>query len=82
MPLTNEEFARLEAARVNSMHHRVRHDKRVLQLAFERLEEVQVQLEQALNVADYLVKKRQTSLCHRVPAFFSRLKKRAKSLWT
>jgi hypothetical protein len=72
MPLTNEEFARLDAARVNSMHHRQTGDnKRVLQLAFEHIEDMHRHVSKALNTANELVALHRRSLCYRIPAFFA-----------
>ncbi len=80
MPLTNEEFARLDAARVNSMHHRVPKDKRILQLAFEHIEDTHKQLRQAVALAEALHSQRAKSLCWRIPAFFARTWHKVKSV--
>ncbi|MCE5292935.1 MAG: hypothetical protein LLG14_27380 [Nocardiaceae bacterium] len=71
MPLTNEEFARLDAARLNSKHLRVNGSKRILQIAFEHIEDLQGQQKRALSLIDQLVAFRNESLCWRIPAFFA-----------
>lgn len=80
MPLTNSEFARLDAARVNSVHHRQTGDKkRILQLAFEHLEDLQSQQAKALKLIQVLISQRNKSWCFRVPRFFAINWKRMKS---
>lgn len=71
MPLSNDEFARLDAARVNSRHHRQTGDsKRILQLAFEHIEDFHDQQRRAILTIEELVKLRNKSWCFRVPRFF------------
>ncbi len=82
MGLTNEEFGRLEAARTNSMHHRVTQNKRVLQLAFEHIEALSHQHAKALSMIEAFVNLRKKSLCYRVPAFLYLQWVRVKGLFT
>lgn len=76
MALTNEDFARLDAARVNSQHLRKgatapAGSRRILELAFEHIEDLQSQQKRALALIDQLVVFRNESLCWRIPAFFA-----------
>lgn len=68
MPLTNEDFAQLDKARVALKRHAT--GKSNLQLAFEHIETMQPQLQRAVGVIELLVKKRNASWCFRVPRFF------------
>lgn len=71
MPLTNEEFAHLEKARVAEMRIQTPKQKTMLRLAFEHLNDLQDQQKRALSLIDQLVAFRNESLCWRVPAFFA-----------
>jgi hypothetical protein len=64
MPLTQEELGRLDAARNNSMVHRLTKDKRVLQLAFEHIEHIEP-----------LVAERNATLCYRVRSAWQRVRR-------
>jgi hypothetical protein len=73
MPLTNEEFHRLDSARVNSMHLRKGkgQEARVLQLAFEHIEDLSAQQQKAIRVIEGMLAHRNKSLCWRVPRWFA-----------
>jgi hypothetical protein len=71
MPLTNDEFARLDTARVNSQHLRQAEGKRILQLAFEHIEDLSAQQRRAIKVIEAMMNHRNKSLCWRVPRWFA-----------
>lgn len=83
MPLTNEEFARLDEARIKSLHLRSKQQKRILQLAFEHIEALSRQQVKALKLIELLTDQKRKSLCYRVPQFFYYVAAMTKyQLWT
>jgi hypothetical protein len=75
MPLTQEELGRLDAARNNSMVHRLTKDKRVLQLAFEHIEHIEPLLIHSRKVIEALVAERNATLCYRVRSAWQRVRR-------
>ncbi len=76
MPLTNEEFRRLDMARLALK--RKTEDKGQFQLAIEHLEVVQPQLERAVKVIEVLINQRDKSVCWRARRWWEVRKARVK----
>lgn len=79
MPLTSEEFAHLDKARIVEMAVPVRKQKTMLRLAFEHITQMQEQQQKLLFVAKSFAAQRDASMCHRLRAFFKRLGARARN---